>query len=315
MSPIRVGVSQCLLGEEVRHDGGHKRNPFVVDVLGRHFEYVPVCPEEEVGLGTPREAMRLTGDPAAPQLVTIRSKKDLTAEMEQYSERRVGELQKERLDGYILKAKSPSCGMERVKVYHEPGKSPRMGRGMFARELMEQMPNLPVEEEGRLHDPVLRENFIVQVFSHHRFREVTKKPFRLSRLMDFHARHKLLLMSRSEQHMRQLGRLVAGAKGRDPDTLLQEYADRFFEGMRRKATPRKHTNVLQHIAGYLKDRIDDWDRRELADLIERYRLGQLPLVVPVTVLRHHIDKLDVPYVKDQVYLRPHPEELMLLNHV
>lgn len=314
-SPMRVGVSQCLLGEEVRYDGGHKRDPYVIHVLGGHFEYVPVCPEVEAGFGTPREAMRLQGDPEAPRLVTIKTKADLTHDMAAWCERRVEELAAMDLDGYVLKSKSPSCGMERVKVYHEPGQSPRMGRGMFAEALMQRLPLLPVEEEGRLNDPHLRESFIVRVFCHHRWRAVTRQPFAMSRLVEFHTRHKLLLMSRSEQHMRELGRLVANAKRRKPEPLLEDYATTFFEGMKRRATARKHTNVLQHVAGYLKDRIDDWDRRELHDVIDRYRRGELPLIVPMTLLRHYVDKLGVEYVEDQHYLRPHPAELMLLNHV
>lgn len=312
---VRIGVSTCLLGEKVRFDAGHKHDRFVTDTLGPHVEHVPVCPEMELGLGAPREAMRLEGEPDAPRLVTLRTGRDLTEPMQRFSERRVQELARQELDGYILKSKSPSCGMQRVKVYREPGRPPRMGRGVFAEALQRRLPHLPVEEEGRLNDPRLRERFIVRVFCHWRWRHAAREPFELERLVGFHTRHKLLLMSRSEPHMRELGRLVANGKRRRADHLFRDYADGFFQGMQRAATPRKHANVLQHIAGHLRGQVDAWDRRELARTIDRYRLGMLPLVVPITLLRHYIEKHGVPYAREQVYLYPHPDELMLLNHV
>jgi uncharacterized protein YbgA (DUF1722 family)/uncharacterized protein YbbK (DUF523 family) len=311
-----------LLGDEVRFDGGHKRDRYVTGALAAYVELVPVCPELEAGFGVPREAMHLEGDPAAPRLITIRSRRDLTAAMEAWSDAKVRELAALDLDGFVLKSKSPSCGMERVPVYGERGVAPRRGTGLFARALVAALPDLPIEEEGRLHDPCLRENFVVRVFAHHRWRLAARAPRSRRALIDFHTRHKLLLMSRDERRMRELGRLVAGQGGgrapdgdADADGLFDTYRRAFFDGMAHTPTTRKHTNTLQHLAGHLRGRIDDWDRRELAEVIDRYRRGELPLIVPVTLLRHYVDKHEIPYVRDQVYLWPHPQELMLLNRV
>jgi uncharacterized protein YbgA (DUF1722 family)/uncharacterized protein YbbK (DUF523 family) len=312
---IRIGVSTCLLGEEVRFDGGHKRDQYVTGILGQYVEWVPVCAELEMGLGVPREALRLVGDPDAPRLVTVKTSVDHTAGMLAWARDRVAALQGMDLDGYILKSKSPSCGMERVRVYTAAGMPSRSGPGLFARVLMEAMPLLVVEEEGRLNDPRLRENFVVRIFSRHRWRRLTRTRVRPADLVAFHARHKFLLMAHSEPHLRALGRLVAGARAERPAELLGRYAERFFTALTVKTTTRKHTNVLQHIAGYLREHLDGRDREELHATIADYRRGLVPLIVPLTLLKHYIGKLELPYLRDQVYLDPHPKELMLLNHV
>ncbi len=312
---IRVGVSTCLLGENVRFDGGHKKNDYVLHTLSDFFEWVPVCPEVDIGLGTPRESLRLVGDAGNPRFVTGKSNIDHTEKMVSYSDRKVEELQKLNLNGYILKKDSPSCGMERVRVYDESGMPNRKGVGIFARALMERMPLLPVEEEGRLNDLKLRENFIVRVFCHYRWQKIALGNFSVNALVQFHTQHKFLLMAHSEKHLRELGRLVADAKKYPPRKLKEKYVTRFFEALRRKSTHRKHTNVLQHILGYFKKDIDDRDRHELLQTIEEYRQGLLPLIVPITLIKHYVNKFDVQYIKDQVYLNPHPKELMLLNHV
>lgn len=312
---LRVGVSACLVGREVRFDGQHKRQRYVTDVLGGAFELVEVCPEVEAGFGTPREAMRLVGDVDRPRLLTIRTGRDLTPALESWSAERVKDLAELDLDGFVLKAKSPSCGMERVRVYGDGGGSASAkGQGIFARALADRLPLLPVEEEGRLHDEHLRESFVVRLFCHHRFRAVSARPQRRGELLRFHTTHKLLLMAHSEVHMRRLGRLVAGAGARPPRALIEAYAREFFEGMKRRATVRKHTNVLQHMAGHLRGVVDDWDAAELRAAIEDFRLGRVPRVVPLTLLRHHVDKHSIAYLVDQHYLRPHPIELGLLNH-
>ncbi len=312
---IRIGISSCLLGEEVRFDGGHKRDQYVTGILGDYVEWVAVCPELEMGLGVPREALRLVGNPDAPRLVTVRSDVDHTEGMLVWSQERVEALRGMDLDGYILKSKSPSCGMERVRVYTEAGMPSRSGPGLFARVLMKALPLLVVEEEGRLNDPWLREGFIVRLFSAHRWRQLTRSRVRPADLVAFHSRHKFLLMAHSEPHMRALGRLVARAGTERPSELLRQYADGFFAGLQVKATKRKHTNVLQHVAGHLRERLDRQDREELHGTIADYHRGLVPLVVPLTLLKHHIGRLELAYLGDQVYLEPHPRELMLLNHV
>ena len=311
---IPVGISSCLLGEAVRYDGGHKLDRYVTGELGRYFEYVPFCPEALAGLGIPRPPIRLAGDPAAPRAVRVADESvDVTGALEAATRRVVPEL--ERLRGYIFKRGSPSCGMERVKVYHTPGRSPRMGRGLFARAVMEAWPLLPCEEEGRLNDAPLRESFVERVFAHDRWRRMMAEGFTPARLVAFHARHKLLLLSHSEVHYRAAGRLVADAGRHDRTTLPGEYLRTFMEGMQRRATRRRHANVLQHLAGYLERRIDSGNRQALAALIEEYRTGAVPLVVPIRFLRHHFRRAPDHYVEMQHYLEPCPDALGLRNHL
>ena len=311
---IPVGVSSCLLGEAVRYDGGHKLDRYVTGVLGRWFEYVPFCPEALAGLGVPRPPIRLAGDPAAPRAVRVDDASvDVTVALEATSRRILPEL--ERVRGYVFKRASPSCGMERVKVYQAPGKSPRMGRGIFARAVMEAYPLLPCEEEGRLNDPTLRESFVERVFALDRWRRTMAEGFTAARLVEFHTRHKLLLLSHSEVHYRAAGRLVADAGRREPAHVAGEYLRTFMEGMRRRATRRRHANVLQHLAGYLKRRTDSGDRQALAALIDEYRTGAVPLVVPIRFLRHHFRRTPDRYAEMQHYLEPCPDALGLRNHL
>jgi uncharacterized protein YbgA (DUF1722 family)/uncharacterized protein YbbK (DUF523 family) len=313
--PIRVGVSSCLIGRKVRFDGGHKRDRYVTDVLGDWFEWVLVCPEVEIGLGTPRPTIRLEGDPEAPRLVEPKGGEDLTEKMRVYSERRVGELRDEELDGYILKRASPSCGMERVKVWSEGGMPAKTGVGIFAAVLLERWPNLPVEEEGRLNDPVLRENFIERVFCHHRWRSLNRLGLTRARLVAFHTAHKMLLRVHNEAGYRRLGRIVASFGTRPDREVFNDYEDEFFAVLKWRATVKRHVNVLHHSVGYLRKTIDPADKHELLALIEDYRNGLVPLVVPITMLRHHVQRHQVEYMGGQLYLEPHPKELMLRNRV
>ena len=311
---IPVGISGCLLGEEVRYDGGHKLDRYVTGVLGRWFEYISFCPEALAGLGVPRPPIRLAGDPAAPRAVRVGDDSiDVTGALQAAAGRAVPEM--ERLRGFIFKRASPSCGMERVKVHQAPGRAPRMGRGIFARAVMDAWPLLPCEEEGRLNDPSLRESFVERVFALDRWRRAMADGCTPARLVEFHTRHKLLLLSHSEVHYRAAGRLVADAGRRDPSALAGEYLRTFLEGMRRQATRRRHANVLQHLAGYLKRRFDPGDRQALAALIDEYRTGAVPLVVPIRLLRHHFRHAPDRYAEMQHYLAPCPDALGLRNHL
>lgn len=315
MDKIRLGISTCLLGENVRFDGGHKLDRYLRDTLGAYVEYVPVCPEVECGLGVPRESMHLEGDPERPRLVTTRTGKDLTERMEAWARRRVAELEKENLCGFVFKSDSPSSGMERVKVYSGKGSQPvRQGIGIFARTFMERFPLLPAEEEGRLHDPVLRENFIERIFACRRWGEAAGAGRKAASLVKFHSAHKLLLLSHSEKHYREMGKLVARAGTIPARELFALYETLLMEALRLKATPAKNANVLQHMAGYFKKQLTAGERQELQEVIGEYRRGDIPLVVPVTLIRHYVRKYDEPYLKDQVYLHPHPQELKLRNH-
>lgn len=313
--PIRVGISSCLLGQEVRFDGGHKRDRYLTDTLGAYFEWVPVCPEVELGLGTPRETLRLIGEPAAPRLVFGKTGGEITDAMQGWSRKRLEGLARQDLCGYILKSDSPSCGMERVRVYGTGGMPSKTGVGLYARALLDRFPLLPVEEEGRLHDLPLRENFVERVFCYRRWRDLVAGGLTRGRLVEFHTRMKLLLMAHSPRHYTELGRLVAGAKALAPAPLQAQYGELFMAALRVKATTKKHSNVLQHILGYLKTRLDPHDKAEILACLADYAQGLVPLVVPLTLLRHHLSRHQVGYVLEQVYLNPTPKELLLRNHV
>lgn len=312
----RVGISSCLLGEAVRYDGGHKRDRFLTDLLGSCVEWVPVCPEVEVGMGVPRPSIRLEGSITEPRLIEPRAGEDWTARMRAFSQRRVRQLKTLGLSGYVLKKDSPTCGMERVRVYARGGGPPdRHGRGLFATALLEAWPTLPVEEEGRLNDLPLRENFIERVFAYDRWQCFCTERKSRGGLVEFHAAHKLLLMAHSEVHARRLGRLVAGAKERPLSDVYDAYGEGLMQALAMKATRKRHTNVLQHILGHFSDRIEARDRSGLLSEIDDYRRGLVPLVVPLTLVRHYVEKFEVSYIQNQVYLNPHPRELLLRNHV
>lgn len=314
MDKIRLGISACLLGERVRYDGQHKLDPFLRETLGRFVEWVPVCPEVGCGLPVPRESMHLEQAPDSVRLITTRTRRDLTEQMQAWIGRTLPELEAQELRGFVFKSKSPSSGMRGVKRYTEQGMPNGSGPGLFAAAFMARLPLLPVEDEGRLHDPALRENFIERVFVYDRWR-ACEADGTLGALVAFHTRHKLVLMSHSPAALRALGRIVAEAKGRKPQAVRADYLEQLMPALALHATPAKQTNVLQHIMGYFKEKIDSVEKRDLLEVIESYRLGLIPLIAPVTLLRHLVRRFDDPYLKGQVYLDPAPAELMLRNHV
>jgi uncharacterized protein YbgA (DUF1722 family)/uncharacterized protein YbbK (DUF523 family) len=317
---IRIGISACILGEEVRYNGGHKLDRFIRDTLGAHVRFVPLCPELDIGLGVPRESIRLERDGGGTgpsiRLVAPRSGKDHTRSMLSYARRKTKALEAEDLCGFIVQKGSPSCGMERVRVYNPRGGAPgRSGRGLFTGVLMERMPNLPVEEDGRLNDPALRENFVERVFAYRRLRTLFSGRWTIGGLVEFHSREKLLLLAHDRPAYQELGRLVAGAKRRARKDVATEYERLFMSALARLATRGKQTNVLTHIAGHFKKLLDAADREEIRDVIESYRRGLVPVIVPITLLRHHVRRHGIEYLAQQTYLDPHPRELMLRNHV
>ena len=313
--PIRIGVSACLLGEKVRFDGGHKRNPYLVETFGHYVEWVPVCPEVELGLGTPRETLRLVRISNDIRLLMPKTGADHTEAMRAYVVHRLAELAEEDLSGYVLKKDSPSCGMERVRIFDAHGVPAKSGQGLFAEALLQHFPNLPVEEEGRLTDPHLRENFIERVFAYTRLRSLFSGRWKAGDLIAFHTAHKLLLMAHSPHAYQNLGRLVAEAKSVPRAELRDRYESEFMGALREMATTKRHANVLQHMVGYFSKQLDSDSRQELQALLQDYRAGFLPLVVPLMLIRHYVRKCDVTYLRGQVYLEPHPKELMLRNHV
>jgi uncharacterized protein YbgA (DUF1722 family)/uncharacterized protein YbbK (DUF523 family) len=312
---IKLGVSACLLGENVRYDGGHKKDRFITDTLGNYVEFVPVCPEMEAGFGVPRESMHLRGDPEAPRLVTTKSKRDMTDQMLKWAKKRVRELEAEGLCGFIFKSRSPSSGMERVKVFNEKGMPVQKGVGLFARAFKDHFPLIPVEEEGRLHDTKLRENFIESIFVLKRWRACLDEGKTRGQLVKFHTQHKLLIMAHSVQHYRTMGKLVAEGKGLSLNGLFNEYQALLMAALRLKTTVKKNVNVLQHMMGYFKKDLTGDEKQELLEIFGYYRKGHVPLIVPVTLINHFVRKYDQPYLKEQYYLHPHPVELQLRNHV
>ncbi|MBN1832219.1 MAG: DUF523 and DUF1722 domain-containing protein [Deltaproteobacteria bacterium] len=311
---IKIGVSRCLLGDRVRYDGGHKRDPFLTDTLSIYVDYTPVCPEVEAGFPIPREAFRLVGDPEKPVMITSKTGKDITDVMEKWSQRRVRELEKESLFGFIFKKDSPSSGMERVKVYNEKGMAEKKGVGIFAGIFMQHFPLIPVEEEGRLHDPILRENFIESIFSLKAWRETLSLRKSMAYIIDFHTRHKLLIMAHSVNHYRLMGRLVAVGKGRPISEVYREYEALLMEALKLKATVKKNANVLQHMMGYFKKDLSLYEKKELNEIIDQYRREYIPLIVPITLINHYVYKYEQGYLRKQVYLNPHPIALKLRNH-
>jgi uncharacterized protein YbgA (DUF1722 family)/uncharacterized protein YbbK (DUF523 family) len=312
---IKIGVSACLLGHEVRYNGGHSRDRLITDTLSQYLEFVPVCPEVEAGYPTPRETFRLIGDPEDPTLITTKEMADHTPVMKGWALKRVIELEKEELCGFIFKKNSPSSGLHRVKLYNEKGQTTGLKtRGIFARAFTDHFPLLPVEEDGRLHDPKLRENFIESIFVMKRWREsLTPEPDRRA-FIDFHTRHKLLIRSHSPKHHNEMGKLVANIKSYSMGDFAQEYQTMLMEALRLKTTPKKNTDTLNHIMGYFKRDLSKDEKQEILEIIENYRQGHIPLIVPVTLMRHFVRKYDQEYLKDQWYLNPHPLELQLRNH-
>ncbi len=313
---IRLGISSCLLGEEVRYNGGHSRDEFMLRNLGQFVRWISVCPEVESGMGVPREAVRLVGDPVAPRMVGSRSGTDFTERIQEWNHLKIDQLVKMNLHGYVFKSGSPSCGLMRVKVYNSETNQSVNGSGLFPPDLKSAIPLLPMEEEGRLHDNRLRENFIERIFVYARWSKLLSNTARPRDLVSFHSDLKLVLMAHSPKGQTTLGRIVANAGNRPFNDVLEEYGRECMTQLAFIATTRKHTNVLHHLMGYIKTQLDGEDKAELLEVIDQYRLGYVPLIVPITLLKHHLRRNIVPaWVTRQVYLNPYPNELMLRNHV
>lgn len=313
--PVRIGVSACLLGEEVRFDGGHKRDEFLTGVLDPYVEFVPVCPEVEMGLGTPRETLRLVREGDRVRMITTQTNIDHTDAMNEWAARRLDALELADLSGYVLKSNSPSCGVERVKVFSAEEIDRRDGRGLFAAALIERMPLLPVEEERTLADPVVRENFIERVFAYRRLQDLFDSHWTADTLARFHAAHRISLLAHSSRTFKALARLLEASESLREAELREKYADLFMKALAIPVTPARHSNVLKRMARHLKRIIDEPSREELAAAIYNYGHGIVPLVVPTTLIRHHARIHSVISLIGQTYLAPHPAELMLRNHV
>ena len=314
LKPIKIGISSCLLGNMVRYDGNHSHDPFLTQTLGLFTEYVSVCPEVECGMSIPREAIRLMGNPENPRLVSNEKNIDKTETMKTWAEQRIKTLEKDNLCGFIFKSKSPSCGLYRVKVYGEKGDFSKTGTGIFARAFTETFPRIPVEESGRLQDPKLRENFIENIFSLQRWRDLIEKNKTLGGLVDFHSKNKLLILSHSQEHYRNLGKLVGQGKSRELHTLFDNYEEILLKALNLKTTLKKNINVLHHIMGYFKNNLTTPEKEELLTIVDQYRSEYVPLIVPITLIKHYVMKYPEPWLETQTYLNPHPFELKLRNY-
>lgn len=306
---IRIGISACLLGDQVRYDGGHKRLPFASDELSRHFDFVKICPEQAIGMGVPRPTIRLVGDPENPRLIgSTDSSLDVTDKMTAFARDTAAKLNY--ISGYILCAKSPTCGMARVPVYSESGNGlGKVGVGLFAKQLMAAQPLLPVEENGRLNDVHLRENFVLRVVAYSRWQAMMAEGLTAKRLQDFHRRHKFLLLAHNQPIYRDLGPIVAEAA--DLNDRADRYIDKFMEAIRHPASVKNHTNTLMHIQGFFKDHLDAGDKAQLSSIINDYSAGLLPLLVPLEMLGMFLKKYQVEYLLDQYYFTPYPRDLKL----
>lgn len=315
MTPsLKIGISACLLGQNVRYNGGHALNRFVAHTLGQFVSFVPVCPEVECGLGTPRETLRLVGSVESPRLVTSRTGIDHTERMQTWARKRLDKLAEEDLCGFVFKKDSPSSGLMRVKVYNAKGQPNKSGVGMFARAFTERFPRIPVEEEGRLNDPKLRENFIEQIFTLKDWRDTLENRKSMGRLVAFHTRQKMLILSHSQKHYREMGKLVAVGKQLALSELYDRYEALLMAALNLKTTVKKNTNVLMHILGHFKQQLSADEKQEMLELIDSYHGEQVPLIVPITMVNHYVRKYDKPYLAQQTYLNPHPLELKLRNH-
>ena len=305
---IRVGISGCLIGQKVRFDGGHKRSDFCTEQLANHVEFVPFCPEMAIGLGTPRPSIRLINKDQ--QIIALTAKGDeVTEKLADYG--RTMAAQFGGLSGYVLCAKSPSCGMERVRVYHESGQgSVKDGIGIYTQQLMKTQPLLPLEEDGRLNDPLLRENFVTRVFALHDWQCLCHEGITAAGLIAFHSRYKYLLMAHHRESYQQLGKLLSDLS-HDLETIAQTYIAGLMAALGKLVTRNNHTNVLQHLQGYFKRELTSRQRQELADTISQYHQGVLPLFAPITLFRHYLKEFPNGYLQQQVYLNPHPEALKL----
>ncbi|MGB2741735.1 MAG: DUF523 and DUF1722 domain-containing protein [Cognaticolwellia sp.] len=308
---ISIGISSCLLGHKVRFDSGHKNNSYISNTLSEYFDFIPFCPEVDIGLGIPRETIRLVLLDEKVHCVGSKNPDlDVTERLKDCAQAQ--QSWQQNLSGYILKKDSPSCGMERVRLYK--GDMPdRIGVGIYAQKLMENFPDLPVEEEGRLGDAILRENFIQRVFIYARWQALFAEEFSLKNLNSFHAQHKYIFMSHSQSLAKELGHWLAQAHGQEPGEVLKQYLSKMMVILKLRASRKGHVNTLQHLQGYLKNYISADDKAELVDIIDQYRNGLLPLIVPITLLRHHFRRFPNEYITDSYYMKPHPKELMLLN--
>lgn len=312
MSKIKIGISACLLGEKVRYNGGHTRDRFITDQLSEYFEYQPLCPEVAIGLGVPRETIRLVKKDDQIRAVMNKTGEDYTEQLDNYAKEVIPMLNP--ICGYILKSKSPSCGMERVKVYDDSGKpSDAKGAGIYAKRLQEQCPSLPIEEEGRLHDPLLKENFIKRVYIYHDWQQLVANGLTAECVINFHSRHKMTLILHHYGESKDLGRMISGITAQTVAEIAPDYFSGVMQTLKRVATSRHHAQVLTRVVTSINEQLDAEQKRDILNMIDEYAAGELPLSAPIRLVRHYLKSIDEPYLAQQSYLQPYPDGLGLMK--
>ncbi|WP_319467721.1 DUF523 and DUF1722 domain-containing protein [uncultured Pseudodesulfovibrio sp.] len=312
---IRIGVSACALGEQVRHDGTHAQNHYLTETFRKYVEFIPLCPELACGMRIPRERVRQIDCAGDIRLIGEFSGEDWTDRMNQWADRILPGLEEDELSGFVFKSHSPSCALVQGKIHSTTGKPTRRGTGFFARRMIKHFPLLPVEASTRLHNPYTRENFLRRVFVYKRWQNLIREEKKIGRLLDFHARHKMLIRAHDLKGYREMGKLLGESSVSNTDKIFDLYAQQLFQSLKLKATPTKNADVLMHVLGFFKKQLGHADKAELLEMIQDYKNGELPLLVPVTVLNHYARKYDIPYLMQQYYLNPDKTELKLLNHV
>ena len=314
-TPIKIGISACVLGEQVRYNGCSEKDPYITEVLAKFVEFVPICPEVACGMGVPREEMRQVDCNGDIRLIGGESGEDWTDRMGTWSDRVLPGLNEEGLNGFILRSKSPTCALRKARIYMTDGKPPRFGAGFFAERLHQAFPLLPLESNDRLYNPLIRENFIRRVFILKRWKDLLAKGMQIGNLVDFHNRHKMLIRAHDIRGYRQLGKLLGESTVFNTDEIFDTYGNMLFRSLTLKATPRKNADVLKHAAGFIKKDIDADDMQDLVTKINGYKNGKLPLAVPVTLINFFARKYDKPYLLQQYFFNPDEAELRLLNHI
>ena len=307
----QIGVSACLASQAVRYDGSFITNQFIKNECSAFFDIHTVCPEVEAGMGVPRQVIQLRDFDGETKLVYSKNPEtEITGFMRDFSDKRIKRLPA--LDGYIFKKDSPSCGVYKVPVKNDKsGMRKRNGVGIFAQAFKDQFPLVPTEDEGRLHDKGIRENFLERIYAHYRWRQIHASENPLKAFRDYHKNYKLILMAKDNGASKHLGRLVAKVNRDNFSEISEQYISLFMQAMSKIPSQGHHVNVMMHILGYLKDHLNKKDKAELLEWFEIYREKRVARITPMMLLQHHFNRHENDYIADQYYFSPFPGKLML----
>ncbi len=308
---MKIGVSSCLMGIKCRYDGCSNKDDFILDELSEYFEFESYCPEDPV-FGTPRDTIRLVEVDKDIRVLVSKTAEDVTQKLRQSSQKFAQKAASDDLCGFILKSKSPTCGLERVKVYQQKeAPSEKKGVGLFAQELKNTFKYLPIEEEGRLNDPWLKENFLMQVFAYGDLKEFLKNVTSPNELVEFHTSYKYLILAKSEHSYKTLGNIVANNPKRELHEQLKLYEEEFLKAISEKSTINKTYNVLLHITGYFKKLITKEEKEHILNACNEYKNEYIPLIAVTKIINLYVARFDQSYLAKQKFLHPYPKELGL----